>query len=145
MFERFTGHAQRVLELEGIEAQKMHHAHLGTEHLLLALVHGHQALEKLGVTLKQLRSALADEAASGEQTNLPEYFHQTDHAKHVMSIAVEEARALKSNHIGTEHLLLALLGEPEGVAFKTLERLNLTPDQVRQEVLAMLEAEGQPA
>lgn len=147
MFERFTPHAQRVLELEGLEAQKMHHAHLGTEHLLLGLLrepqgHGHRALEKLGVTLKQARAAIESVVAAGPSTQLPDSFHQTEHARRVMSLAVEQARKLKHSHIGTEHLLLGLLEEPDGVAYKSLSVLNLKPTQVRDEVLTMLAQES---
>ena len=145
MFERFTEHARNVLRLEGMEAQKMHHEHLGTEHLLLALVreregHGHRALENLGVTYHQLRQAV--ESVSGApETDVPEEFHQTPRAKHVMAMAVEEARARKDTHLGTEHLLLALLRETDGVAMKALATLKLSPKAVGEEVERLLAGE----
>lgn len=144
MFEHFTKHAQRVLELEGVEAQKMHHTYLGTEHLLLALVrepegHGHRALAKLGVSYKQLRQTVSELVKTGPDTYIPDGFHQTPHIKHVMATAVAEARKLKHGHIGTEHLLLALLEEPEGVALRAIQGLGLKPQAVREEVLATIE------
>jgi ATP-dependent Clp protease ATP-binding subunit ClpC len=146
MFEHFTEHAQRVLDMEGMEARRMHHAYLGTEHLLLALIdeprgHGHRALESLGVTRGQVRKALAELTAEGPETDAQDYFPQTPPVKHVMRLAVEEARRLKSPHIGTEHLLLALLGEPQGVAMKALAALGVKPESVRDKILAMLEEE----
>lgn len=146
MFERFTEHAKSVLQLEGREAQRMHHDHLGTEHLLLALVrepqgHGHRALESLGVTYKQIGLAVKDLVAAESHTEIPEDFHQTPRIMHVMQMAVEEARVHKHAHLGTEHLLLALLRESDGVAMKALSSLNLTADQVRHEVEKLLKAE----
>jgi len=146
LFERFTDHARDVLRLEGLEAQRMHHEHLGTEHLLLALVrepegHGHKALANLGVTLKQVRHALRDLVGADSDTEIPTAFHQTPQAKAVMAMAVEEARAHKDAHLGTEHLLLALLREPDGVAMQALARLNLTGRAVHEEVERLLQEE----
>ena len=146
MFERFTEHAKRVLELEGIEAQRMHHDYLGTEHLLLALIHepeghGHRALAELGISLKQARASLSSLVQEGPHKELPKGFHQTPQAKQVMAMALEEARVLKRGKIGTEHLLLALLREPDGVAVHVLEKLGLTADQIRSEIEDMLEEE----
>ena len=126
----------------------MHHEHLGTEHLLLALVrepqgHGHRALANLGVTLKELRRALGDLVADGPDTETPEAFHQTPQARHVMAMAVEEARGHKDAHLGTEHLLLALLREPDGVAMQVLAKLGLAGQAVREEVERLLRAERQ--
>ena len=146
MFEHFTEHARDVLRLEGLEAQRMHHEHMGTEHMLLALVrepegHGHRALENLGVTLKQMRRALRDLVGDDPDTEIPDSFHETPHVRHVMKVALEEARARKDPDLGTEHLLLALLRESEGVAMQVLAKLDLTPEAVRQEVERMLQEE----
>ncbi len=146
MFEHFTEHARDVLRLEGLEAQRMHHEHLGTEHLLLALVrepdgHGHKALANLGVTLKQLRNALREIVDADPDTEIPESFHQTPRVMHVMEMAIEEARAHKTADLGTEHILLALLREPEGVAMQVLARLNLTAQAVHNEVERILAEE----
>ncbi len=145
MFERFTDHARDVLRLEGLEAQRMHHEHLGTEHLLLALVrepdgHGHKALENLGVTLKQLRRALRELVESGPDRAIPDAFHQTPQVKHVMAMALEEARGHKSSHLGTEHLLLALLREEDGVAMQVLAKVGLSGQAVHEEVERLLSA-----
>ena len=146
MFEHFTEHARDVLRLEGLEAQRMHHEHKGTEHMLLALVrepegHGHRALENLGVTLKQMRRALRDLVGDDPDTEIPDSFHETPHVRHVMKMALEEARVHKDPDLGTEHLLLALLREPEGVAMQVLAKLELTPEAVREEVERMLQEE----
>ena len=146
MFEHFTEHAQRVLELEGMEVQRMHHDYLGTEHLLLALVdepegHGHRALVNLGLSKRQVHEAVGSLVAEGPAAEMPPEVHQTPRFKHVMQLAVEQSRQLNHGHIGTEHLLLALLGEPQGVAMKALQALGLTAEQVREEVLGMLENE----
>ncbi|MCP4376068.1 MAG: hypothetical protein GY794_07850 [bacterium] len=146
MFERFTEHARDVLRLEGLEAHRMHHEHLGTEHLLLALVrepdgHGHQALVNMGVTLKQLRGALRELIENDPDTKTPDAFHMTPKAKHVMEMAVEEARGHKSASLGTEHLLLALLREPEGIAMQVLSKLNLAAQSVSEEVERLLHEE----
>ena len=146
MFEHFTEHARDVLRLEGLEAQRMHHEHLGTEHLLLALVrepdgHGHKALANLGVTLKQLRNALREIVDADPDMEIPESFHQTPRVMHVMEMAIEEARAHKTADLGTEHILLALLREPEGVAMQVLARLNLTAQAVHNEVERILAEE----
>lgn len=146
MFEHFTEHAQRVLDMEGMEAGRMHHAYRGTEHLLLALIdepagHGHRALESLGVTRGQVRSALADLTAGMSEADRLDCYRQTPRIKHVMQLALDEARSLKSPHIGTEHLLLALLGEPDGVAMKALAALGVRPENVREKILAMLDEE----
>jgi ATP-dependent Clp protease ATP-binding subunit ClpC len=147
MFEHFTDHARRVLDLEGMEAQRMHHDYMGTEHLLIALIrepegHGHRALENLGVDLKHARDAVHQIIEDGPDTELPDGgLHFSSRCKHVMELALIEARRQKSPNIGTEHLLLGLLQEKEGVALQALAKLNLTPTQVEQEVLRMLEEE----
>ena len=150
MFEHFTEHAQRVLELDSLEAQRMHHAYLGTEHLLLGLIrekdgHGHRAMENLGLCLKAVREAVTNLVSDGPDTAFPESFCPTTHFKHVMEMAVEQARDLKHSHVGTEHLLLALLHEPEGVAMKTLERLDVKAEDLRNEILRILEDDQQAA
>jgi ATP-dependent Clp protease ATP-binding subunit ClpC len=146
MFEHFTSHARRALSLEGQEAQRMHHEYLGTEHLLLGLIrepegHGHRALENIGLNLKTVRQTVAELVEQGPDEAIPKGFHQTEHIRHVMSRAIEEARELKHGHVGTEHLLLALLEEEEGVAMKTLHKLGVKTDTLRAELLRMLEEE----
>ncbi|NBB95360.1 MAG: hypothetical protein GVY16_06425 [Planctomycetes bacterium] len=146
MFERFTDHAQCVLRLEGIEAQRMHHDHLGTEHMLIALIrepegHGHRALERLGLDLRHVRQAVHAVGTEGPQVDMPDALPQTEHFKHVMQAAVDEARKLGAGQVGTEHLLLALLKETDGVAMKALQKLRVKPQDVRDKVLEMIEEE----
>ncbi|MFP4053197.1 MAG: Clp protease N-terminal domain-containing protein [Phycisphaerae bacterium] len=146
MFEHFTDHARAVLQLEGIEAQRMHHAYLGTEHLLLGLIrepegHGHRALQNLNVDLKLVRQAVRKLAQKGPSTDIPDRLPHTQHFQHVIRVAIQEARALKSPDVGTEHLLLALLQETDGVAVRALEKINVKAQTVRDEILRMLEEE----
>jgi ATP-dependent Clp protease ATP-binding subunit ClpC len=150
MFEHFTDHARKVIQLEGLEAQRMHHDYLGTEHLLLALTreregHGHRALENLGLQHRQVRKAVEELVADEPHADTPDGFHQTPRAQHVMEMALAEARQLKSPNVGTEHLLLALLKESEGVACHALEKLDVEPEKVRDEIFSMLQAERQGA
>ena len=149
MFEHFTDHARRVLDLEGMEAQRMHHDYLGTEHLLLALIrekegHGHRAFENLGICLKAVRQAVSQLVEEGPETSAEDGFHQTPRMQHVLQMAYEEARKVKSPNIGTEHLLLALLREPEGVAMLALASMGVDPQKVHDEITRML-AEEQTA
>ncbi len=146
MFEHFTDHARKVIQLEGQEAQRMHHDYLGTEHLLLALTrepegHGHRALENLGLTHREVRKAVEELVADEPHADTPDGFHLTPRAQHVMQMALDEARQLKSPNVGTEHLLLALLKESEGVAVHALKKLDVKPEKVRGEIFSMLEAE----
>ncbi len=146
MFEHFTDHAKRALQLEGLEAQRMHHTYLGTEHLLLGLVreregHGHRVLEKLGLKLRDVRRTVQDVVQEGPDVPLAESLAQTEHFRHVIRNAIEEARQLNSGEVGTEHLLLALLAEEDGVALRVLGSLGVKPEAARDELLAMLEAE----
>ena len=146
MFEHFTDHARSALELEGTEARRMHHAYLGTEHLLLGLIrepegHGHRALEAVGLDLKHVRQAVADLTEQGPHEDLRDSMPRTEHFKHVMRVAIDEARQLRHGDVGPEHLLLALLKETDGVAFKVLDKLGVAPTAVRRKVLEMLEEE----
>lgn len=150
MFEHFTPHARRALQLEGMEANRMHHSYLGTEHLLLGLLrepegHGHRAMEAMGLDLRRVRRAVRKVAQVGDDRELPDGIHQTDHFKHVMQVAIDEARALKTSEVGTEHLMLALLQESDGVAIKALEELRVKPQDVRDQIIRMLEEEGAAA
>ncbi len=150
MFEHFTDHARRALQLEGMEANRMHHSYLGTEHLLLGLLrepegHGHRAMEALGLDLRRVRSAVKKVAQKGPDTEVPDGIHLTEHFKNVMQMAVDQARALNSSEVGTEHLMLALLQETDGVAIKALERLKVKSQDVRDQIIHMLEEEGATA
>ena len=139
MFERFTEHARHVMELANREAQRFGHARIGTEHILWGLAkenHGVAAavLEHFNVDLKPLRqeveALLQNRPHPEEVAKLP----QSEHARDVVVHAIEEARSLHHNYIGTEHLLLGLLRTSETVAAQVLANLGLQLDAVREEV-----------
>jgi ATP-dependent Clp protease ATP-binding subunit ClpC len=143
MFERFTDRARKALALANQEAQRLHHDHLGTEHILLGLIkEGYGVaggvLEIFRVDLTKARQEvekLAPPDATGANIGkLP----QTTHAKHVIELSIREARALNHHYVGTEHLLLGLLCEPDGRGAQVLKNLGLAVDAVRQEVLSLL-------
>ncbi len=142
MFERFTEKARRVLAYAGREAQRYHHGHIGTEHILLGLVKegtgiAATVLQARGIDRKPLVEAIVSMVQEDRQADsgaLP----QTPHVKHVIQWAIQEARALHHNYLGTEHLLLGLLRETEGVADRILLRFNVPLDDLRQDVLRNL-------
>jgi ATP-dependent Clp protease ATP-binding subunit ClpA len=145
MFERFTDRARKVMALANQEAQRLNHGYIGTEHILLGLVKegggvGANVLKNLGVELRMVRKQVdslirhgAEEVATGK---LP----QTPRAKRVIECAIEEARRLGHNYVGTEHLLLGLLRETDGVAAHALQGLGLKLQDVREEVMNVLGA-----
>lgn len=143
MFERFTERARKVLAIAGREAQRLHHGHIGTEHILLGLLKektgvAATVLQQRGISTKVLSQAIADAAHPDPETDAAGTLPQTMHAKHVIQGAIEEARALHHNYLGTEHLLLALLRETEGVADRVLVNLGLGLADLRQDVLCCL-------
>ena len=162
MFERFTDRARRVVVLAQDEARLLNHNYIGTEHILLGLIHeaegvGAKALEALGVTLEAAREQVRDIIGEGNQAPTG-HIPFTPRAKKVLELSLREALQLGHNYIGTEHILLGLLREGEGTAVKVLTRLNAEPSAVRQEVIERLSgyqgkepataggpAEGQPA
>ncbi|UYG16644.1 ATP-dependent Clp protease ATP-binding subunit [Brachybacterium huguangmaarense] len=162
MFERFTDRARRVVVLAQDEARLLNHNYIGTEHILLGLIHeaegvGAKALEALGVTLEAAREQVRDIIGEGNQAPTG-HIPFTPRAKKVLELSLREALQLGHNYIGTEHILLGLLREGEGTAVKVLTRLKAEPSAVRQEVIERLSgyqgkepataggpAEGQPA
>jgi ATP-dependent Clp protease ATP-binding subunit ClpC len=141
-FEKFSERARRVLSLAQEEAQRFNHNYIGTEHILLGLVRENEGtaakvLGGLGTELNKIRSAVefiigkGDTAASGE-------IGLTPRAKKVIELAVDEARRLNHHYIGTEHLLIGLMREGEGVAAGVLESLGVTLDKVRGETNSVL-------
>ena len=162
MFERFTDRARRVVVLAQDEARLLNHNYIGTEHILLGLIHeaegvGAKALEALGVTLDAVREQVRDIIGEGNQTPSG-HIPFTPRAKKVLELSLREALQLGHNYIGTEHILLGLLREGEGTAVKVLSRLKAEPSAVRQEVIERLSgyqgkepataggpSEGQPA
>jgi ATP-dependent Clp protease ATP-binding subunit ClpC len=139
MFERFTEHATRVMSLANQEAQRFGHEFMGTEHILWALAkenHGVAAavLEHFHVDLKPLRKEVEMLLATRPHVAAAEKLAPTPHAREVITYAVEEARLLHHNYIGTEHLLLGLLRNSETIAAQVLINLGLKLDDVREEV-----------
>ena len=134
-FEKFSERARRVLSLANEEAQRFTHSYISTEHILLGLVRetdgvAAKVLTNLGVELTKVRSAVEFIIGKGERTATGEK-GLTPRTKKVVELAVDEARRLNHHYIGTEHLLIGLLREGEGVAAGVLESLQVTLDKVR--------------
>ncbi|GBD11267.1 Negative regulator of genetic competence ClpC/MecB [bacterium HR23] len=148
-FEKFSERARRVLSLAQEEAMRFNHNYIGTEHLLLGLVRetegvAARVLANLGVDVSKVRSAVEFIIGRGERPVSSESIGLTPRAKKVIELAVDEARRLGHHYIGTEHLLIGLLREGEGVAAGVLESLGVTLDKVRQETQRILsQAAGQ--
>ncbi|HDS84714.1 MAG TPA: AAA family ATPase, partial [Phycisphaerales bacterium] len=145
MFERFTDRARKVMALANQEAQRFNHEYIGTEHILLGLVKegsgvGANVLKNLDVDIKKLRLEIEKLVKSGPDMVTMGKLPQTPRAKKVIEYAIEEARALNHNYVGTEHILLGLLRETEGIAAQVLMNLGLKLEDVRQEVLNLLGA-----
>jgi hypothetical protein len=147
MFERFTDRARRVLVLAQDEARDLEHNFLGTEHVLLGLVRegegvGALALQQLGVELAAVRRRVTDvvkPGAPGTASGAPPF---TPRAKKVLELSLREALDLGHNYIGTEHLLLGLIREGQGVASQVLIAAGLTPEKVRRKVIELLQGYG---
>ncbi len=148
MWQRYTERARRVILLGQEEAGKMNSSHVGTEHLLLGLIRhpdcsGARVLQQMSVSLDGVREqvvaqmAPATQAFGGEPKLTPK-------AKRVLELAADEARRLRHNYIGTEHLLLALLREKDGLAATVLRQLNLNLEKVRSQVTEYLDDTNAP-
>ena len=145
MFERFTDRARKVMALANQEAQRFNHEYIGTEHILLGLIKegsgvAANVLRNLEVDLKKVRIEVEKHVQSGPDTVAMGKLPYTPKAKKVIELAFEEARSLGHNYVGTEHLLLGLLREQEGVAARVLMNLGVKLDDVREEVLSLLGA-----
>src|ERR671925_865853 len=141
-FDKFTERARKVLSLAQEEAQRFQHNYIGTEHLLLGLVRegegvAAKVLSNLGVELNKVRSAVEFIIGRGDRMVLGE-ISLTPRAKKVIELAVEEARRLNHNYIGTEHLLLGLVREGEGIAAGVLESLGVNLERVRTQVMQVV-------
>ena len=141
-FEKFSERARRVLSLAQEEAQRFNHNYIGTEHILLGLVRetdgvAAKVLGSLGVELNKVRSAVEFIIGRGERST-PGEIGLTPRAKKVIELAVDEARRLSHHYIGTEHLLIGLMREGEGVAAGVLESLGVNLDKVRGETSRIL-------
>ena len=151
-FDKFTERARRVLTLAQEEAQRFNHNYIGTEHLLLGLVRegdgvAAKVLSNLGVELNKVRSAVEFIIGRGDKQSSGE-IGLTPRAKKVIELAVDEARRLNHSYIGTEHVLLGLVREGEGIAAGVLESLGVNLERVRGEttrILAQTQKEPQAA
>ena len=145
MFERLTDRARKVMALANQEAQRLNHEYIGTEHILLGLVKegsgvGANVLKNLDIDLRKVRLEVEKLVKSGPEMVTMGKLPQTPRAKKVIEYAIEEARNLNHNYVGTEHLLLGLLREHDGVAAQVLMNLGLKLEEVREEVLNLLGA-----
>ncbi len=143
MYERFTDRARKVMQLANQEAQRFNHEYIGTEHVLLGLIKegsgvAANVLKNLQVDLRKIRLEVEKIVQSGPETVTMGKLPQTPRVKKVIEYAMEEARSLNHNYVGTEHILLGLLREQEGVAAQVLVNLGLKLDEVREEVLNLL-------
>jgi ATP-dependent Clp protease ATP-binding subunit ClpC len=144
MFERFTDRARRVVVLAQEEAQRLRHNHIGTEHLLLGLLHGQdgiaaQVLNSAGITLEAARAQVAELVGQGGKP-LMGHIPFTQRAKKVLELSLREALEQKKNYIGTEHILLGLLHDADGVGAQILERLDGSLPALRQQVIEAAKA-----
>ncbi|MFM8815408.1 MAG: Clp protease N-terminal domain-containing protein, partial [Actinomycetes bacterium] len=157
MFERFTDRARRVVVLAQEEARLLNHSYIGTEHILLGLIHegegvAAKALESLNISLEAVRAQVEEiigQGGSSPSGHIP----FTPRAKKVLELSLREALQLGHNYIGTEHILLGLIREGEGVAAQVLVKLGADLSRVRQQVIQLLsgyqgpsgKSEGAPA
>jgi hypothetical protein len=142
MFERFTDRARRVVVLAQEEARLLDHDFIGTEHLLLGLIHEREgiaarALTALDISLEAVRQEVTEIVGRGEELH-GGHIPFTPRAKKVLELSLREALQLGHNYIGTEHILLGLIREGEGVAAQVLVKLGASFDRVRQQVIQLL-------
>jgi len=146
MFERFTDRARRVVVLAQEEARMLNHNYIGTEHILLGLIHegegvAAKALESLGISLEGVRQQVEEIIGQGQQAPSG-HIPFTPRAKKVLELSLREALQLGHNYIGTEHILLGLIREGEGVAAQVLVKLGADLNRVRQQVIQLLSGYG---
>src|SRR5579883_1184128 len=147
MFERFTDRARRVVVLAQEEARMLNHNYIGTEHILLGLIHegegvAAKALESLGISLEGVRQQVEEIIGQGQQAPSG-HIPFTPRAKKVLELSLREALQLGHNYIGTEHILLGLIREGEGVAAQVLVKLGADLNRVRQQVIQLLSGYSQ--
>jgi ATP-dependent Clp protease ATP-binding subunit ClpC len=143
VFERFTDRARRVVVLAQEEARTLNHNHIGTEHILLGLIVDGEgvaakALEGLGISLDQMRAEVESVIGRGESRSDAPHIPFTPRAKKVLELALREALQLGHNYIGTEHVLLGLVREGEGVGAQVLVKRGANLEQVRTQVVSLL-------
>jgi ATP-dependent Clp protease ATP-binding subunit ClpA len=146
MFERFTDRARKVLALANQEAQRLRHEYIGTEHILLGLIEegngvGASVLRNLDVAFERIHKEVERLVRPGEVTAAVAKLPMTPRAHRALELAIEEARTLNHQNVGTEHLLLGLMQEQDGIAAQVLRNLGLKPEQVREETLLQLACE----
>jgi ATP-dependent Clp protease ATP-binding subunit ClpA len=142
MFERFTERARRVVVLAQEEARMLNHNYIGTEHILLGMIHegegvAAKALESLGISLEAVRAQVEEIIGQGQQAPSG-HIPFTPRAKRVLELSLREAKELGHNYIGTEHILLGLIREGSGVAAQVLVKLGADLNGVRQQVVQLL-------
>jgi len=145
-FERFTERAKKVLTLAQEEAERSHHSYIGTEHLLLGLLRegeglAAKVLNNLGVEINKVRATIESVLGRNERIIIQQII-PTSRVKKVIEISFEEARRMGNNYVGTEHLLLGLLIEGEGIAAHVLEDLGANLEKVRGEIDRLLHESG---
>ena len=143
MYERFTDRARKIMQLANEEAQRFNHEYIGTEHILLGLVKegtgvAANVLRNLDIDLRKVRREIEKIVCAGPVMVTMGKRPQTPRSKKVIDYSIEESRKLKHNYVGTEHLLLGLLREEEGVASQVLMNLGLRLVDVRAEVMRLL-------
>lgn len=142
MFERFTEHARQVMVLAQDEARALRHNYIGTEHFLLALLRENEGLAarvlgSFGVTVEEVRARVVRSVGRGDEP-VTAQIPFTQHARRVLELALRESLNLGHDYIGTEHLLLGMVGENEGLAAQILLDFDLDREKLREAVIRML-------
>ena len=143
MFERFTDRARRVVVLAQDEARMLNHNYIGTEHILLGLIHegdgvAAKALESLGISLQAVRAQVEEIIGRGPEPPPAGHIPFTPRAKKVLELSLREALQLGHTYIGTEHILLGLIREGDGVAAQVLVGLGVDLNRARQQVIQLV-------
>ena len=143
MYERFTDRARKIMQLANQDAQRVNHEYIGTEHLLVGLINegsgvAAHVLKNLSIPLLKVREQLESIVMPGPEQARMAKLPLTPRAKRVVEFAIEESRSLNHNYVGTEHLLLGLLRESDGVAGQVLVEFGVKLAEVRQEILNLL-------
>ena len=149
VMSNFTPRAQQVLALARREAARFHHNFVGTEHLLLGLIALGQGtavtvLRKLGLDLETARIEVEKQVGTGPEQKIIGYIPYTSRVKRVLALAIEEAKAFNHTYVGTEHILLGILREGDGVAGRVLKNLDVDIEKTRQEILTELDPTFHP-
>jgi ATP-dependent Clp protease ATP-binding subunit ClpC len=149
VFERFTERAKQVVVLAQDEARALRHNYIGTEHILLGLLREEEGLaarvlESLDITVEEVRAQVARIIGQGEEPIVSGQIPFTPRAKKVLELSLREALSLKHNYIGTEHILLGLVRENEGVAARILLDFDADAEKIRNEIMRVLSSPGGP-